>query len=74
MCRACCGTRGRKPRPTFTQIIPEGVRRTVEAIDAKLRGNPDCGESEPGEADDAGELPTPDNFLPFPAKPGKRGL
>ena len=37
----------------YAQIIPEGVRRTVEAIDAKLTGSAGTSESGEEEADDA---------------------
>jgi len=39
MCRACCGTRSETTADVYAQIIPEGVRRTVEAIDARPTGN-----------------------------------
>jgi hypothetical protein len=37
----------------YAQIIAEGVRRTVEAIDARLTSNPDRAEGEEEDADDA---------------------
>ena len=46
-------TRPETTANVYTQIIPEGVRRTVEAIDAKLTESPDATESGEKEADDA---------------------
>jgi len=44
-------TRAETTADVYAQIIPQGVRRTVEAIDARLTGNP--GTEGEQEADDA---------------------
>ena len=46
-------TRAETNADIYAQIIPDGVRRTVEAIDARLTGNPDRAKGEEEEADDA---------------------
>jgi integrase len=46
-------TRAETTADVYAQIIPEGVRRTVEAIDAKLTGSAGTTENGEQEADDA---------------------
>jgi hypothetical protein len=69
-------TRAETTADVYTQIIPEGVRRTVEAIDAKLTGNADSTENRRTENRNPTMLPSfgaqkiSCHFLPILRQPG----